>query len=95
MEAASRSLKDYSQASIDALVDKVSDGQSEDGMFKEAPISYRDVETVKDTFKRRLATIYHSRVAYPELKKSSVEQAKKSSAEQAKDTSSEGAEKQS
>ena len=95
VEAASRSLKDYSQASIDALVDKVIDGQSEDGMFKEAPISYRDVETVKDTFKRRLATIYHSRVAYPELKKSSVEQAKKSSAEQAKDTSSEGAEKQS
>ena len=103
VEAASRSLKDYSQASIDALVDKVIDGQSEDGMFKEAPISYRDVETVKDTFKRRLATIYHSRVAYPELKKSSADQAKKSSADQAKkssadqakDTSSEGAEKQS
>lgn len=70
VEAASRSLPDYSRESIDALVDKIIDGQQKDGMFKESPISFRDVETVKETFKKRLATIYHSRVAYPEIKKS-------------------------
>lgn len=69
VEAASRSLPDYSRESIDALVDKIIDAQQKDGMFKESPISFRDVETVKETFKKRLATIYHSRVAYPELKK--------------------------
>lgn len=69
VEAASRSLSDYSQDSIDALVDKIVDSQAADGMFKEAPISYRDVEIVKDTFKKRLSTIYHSRIAYPEIKK--------------------------
>ncbi len=67
VEAASRSLKDYTPASINALVDKIIDGQQADGLFKEAPISYKDVEKVKDTFKKRLATIYHSRIAYPEL----------------------------
>lgn len=69
VEAASRSLKDYSRESIDNLVDKIIDGQIADGLFREAPISFSDIETVRNTFKKRLATIYHSRVAYPELKK--------------------------
>ena len=70
VEAASRSLKDYSAKSIDALVDKIIDTQQSEGLFKESPISFRDVETIKNTFKKRLATIYHSRIAYPEIKKS-------------------------
>lgn len=68
VEAASRSLKDYSVESIDALVDKIIDTQVKDGLFKESPLSFNDLETVKRTFKKRLATIYHSRVAYPEIK---------------------------
>lgn len=69
VEAASRSLQDYSAKNIDALVDKIIDGQIADGLFKESPISFRDIEEVKATFKKRLATIYHTRVAYPTLKK--------------------------
>lgn len=69
VEAASRSLKDYTPQSIDNLVDKIIDSQVQDGLLKEAPISFRDVETVKRSFKSRLSTIYHSRVAYPEMKK--------------------------
>lgn len=69
VEAASRSLKDYSPQAISALVDKIIDTQMADGMFKESPISFKDVETVKETFKKRLSTIYHSRVAYPEIRK--------------------------
>ena len=69
VEAASRSLPDYTKESIDGLVDKIIDSQQNEGLFKESPISFRDVETVKATFKKRLATIYHSRVAYPEIKK--------------------------
>lgn len=70
IEAASRSLKDYSRESIDALVDKIIDGIVADGLLRESPITFADVEKIKATFKKRLATIYHSRVAYPELKKS-------------------------
>lgn len=68
VEAASRSLKDYSESSIDNLVDKIVNSQISDGLMKESPLSFKDVETVKNTFKKRLATIYHSRVSYPELK---------------------------
>lgn len=69
VEAASRSLKDYTQDSIDSLVDNIIDSQVREGRFKESPISIKDIETVKDTFKKRLATIYHSRIAYPKINK--------------------------
>ena len=69
VEAASRSLSDYSPESIDRLVENIINGQIADGMYKESPISFRDVETIKNVFKKRLATIYHTRVRYPEMKK--------------------------
>ena len=69
VEAASRSLKDYSPESINNLVDKIIDSQQAEGLFNESPISFRDIQTIKKTFKKRLATIYHARIAYPELKK--------------------------
>lgn len=58
---------DDAQRAIGNLVDRIIDSQIADGLLKEAPISFRDVETVKDTFKKRLSTIYHSRVVYPEM----------------------------
>lgn len=69
VEAASRSLKDYTPEAINSLVDRIIDTQMKDGLFNDAPISFKDVETIKETFKKRLSTIYHSRVAYPELRK--------------------------
>lgn len=69
VEAASRSLKEYSQAEIDALVDRIIDAQIADGLFKESPLSFADVEEIKRTFKKRLATIYHTRIAYPTINK--------------------------
>ena len=69
VEAASRSLKDYSQKSINDLVDRLSDSQTADGLLRESPLSFKDVETIKQTFKKRLATIYHTRVAYPDIKR--------------------------
>ena len=68
VEAASRSLTDYSTEAIDSLVDKIIDGQVRDGMFRDSPISFKDVEDIKAAFKKRLQTMYHGRVAYPEIK---------------------------
>ena len=68
VEAASRSLQDYSPESIDKLVENIINGQIADGLHKESPISFKDVETIKKVFKSRLATIYHTRVRYPEMK---------------------------
>ena len=69
VEAASRSLPEYTPDTINSLVDRIIDTQMADGLFNESPISFRDIQTIKNTFKKRLSTIYHSRVAYPELKK--------------------------
>jgi len=69
VEAASRSLKSYDEASINGLVDRLIDTQISDGLYKDSPITFLDVEIVKDTFKKRLASIYHARVAYPTLHK--------------------------
>lgn len=69
VEAASRSLQDFSPESISNLVDKIVDDKVKEGLLNDSPLSFRDVQTIKDSFKKRLATIYHSRVSYPELKK--------------------------
>lgn len=69
VEAASRSLKSYTEESISCLVDKIIDGQVQDGFFKECPITFKDIATVKSVFKEKLKTMYHTRISYPELKK--------------------------
>lgn len=69
VEAATRSLPTFTEESIRNLVEKIIDTQLEEGYFKNAPITFRDIQTVKDVFVDKLKTIYHSRVAYPELKK--------------------------
>ena len=69
VEAASRSLPEYTEESISTLVDRVVDGQVAEGHFKECPITFRDINDIKTVFKEKLRTIYHTRISYPELKK--------------------------
>jgi putative nucleotidyltransferase with HDIG domain len=68
VEASSRSLPEYTENSLRNLVDKIIDAQLAEGYFRLAPITFKDIQTVKDVFVEKLATIYHSRIAYPELK---------------------------
>lgn len=69
VEAASRSLLEYTEESINGLVEKIVDGQVSDGYFKECPITFKDIALVKALFKEKLKTVYHTRITYPELKK--------------------------
>lgn len=68
VEAASRSLKEYTEESISNLVDKIIDSQVQEGYFKECPITFKDIANVKTVFKEKLKTMYHTRISYPELK---------------------------
>jgi len=68
VEAASRSMTDHSPESISALVNKIIDGQIAEGLHNDSPISFRDVQAIKEVFAQRLRTMYHSRISYPELK---------------------------
>ena len=68
VEARSRSLKEYTFESIDEMVESMINSQIAAGQFKDAPITFRDVETVKFVFKEKIKNIYHTRIAYPEAK---------------------------
>ena len=69
VEAASRSLSEYTEESIGTLIEKIIDGQVSEGYFKECPITFKDIAMVKALFKEKLKTVYHTRITYPELKK--------------------------
>lgn len=69
VEAASRSLPDYTEKSIRELVDRLIDGQVAEGFFRDCPITFRDIAYAKTVLIEKLKTIYHTRLSYPELKK--------------------------
>ena len=69
VEAASHSLKEHTESNIHELVDKIIDSQLENGQFTLTPLTFKDIDTIKSTFKERLKAIYHTRISYPEEKK--------------------------
>lgn len=69
VEAASRSLPDYTEQSIRGLVERVIDTQVAEGYFRECPITFRDIQYAKTVLIEKLKTVYHTRVSYPSEKK--------------------------
>ncbi len=69
IEAASRSLPDYTEQSIRSLVERLIDTQVAEGYFRECPITFRDIQYAKTVLIEKLKTIYHTRVSYPSEKK--------------------------
>jgi hypothetical protein len=65
VEAASRSLSEYTEESISGLVNKIIDSQVADGYFHDCPITFRDIATAKRVLIERLKTMYHTRIQYP------------------------------
>lgn len=74
VEAASRSLPEYTEESISTLVNRMIDQDVTDGYFKECPITFRDLAIAKLVLVERLKAIYHTRISYPEMKKASEEE---------------------
>lgn len=68
IEAASKSLKTYDEETFRQLVNRIVDGLVADGRLNRAKITLRDIQTAKESFIRGLESIYHARIAYPELK---------------------------
>ena len=69
VEAAARSLPEYTEASISELVNRIINGQMSEGFFEYCPITFRDVAVAKQVLIERLKSVYHTRVSYPKLKK--------------------------
>ena len=66
VEAASRSIKDPDSQKISNLVDNIIKSQMDEGQYNNTNITMRDITTVKRLFKKRLMSIYHVRIEYPD-----------------------------
>lgn len=69
IEASSRSLKEYTDESIDALVEKIVNSMVTEHSLDNTPIQLKQISQIKEILKEKLRNIYHTRIAYPELKK--------------------------
>lgn len=77
VEAVSRTLRDKTEENISKLVNDIIDGQVAEGRFQNADITFKDIAAVKRVFIDMLTNIYHSRIAYPPLKKAENEKDEK------------------
>ncbi len=71
VEAASRSLPEYTDESITQLVNRIIDGQMEEGLLRDTPLTFKNIEAIKQIFIQKLKTIYHTRISYPDLESNS------------------------
>ncbi len=69
VEAASHSIKEYTEENIDRLVNQIIDPKISDGSLALCPLTFQDISTIKSVFKERLKAIYHTRISYPSDKK--------------------------
>lgn len=67
VEAASRSLKTYTDETLGGLFDKIVNAQINEGLFRESPLTFKDIEIIKAVFVDKLKIMYHTRISYPEL----------------------------
>jgi hypothetical protein len=65
VEAASRSLANYSDENIGELVERIVYIQEQDGQYSQTPLTFKDITDIKNVFIKRLSNIYHARIAYP------------------------------
>jgi putative nucleotidyltransferase with HDIG domain len=65
VEAAARVLQDPTPEKIREVIDHIVKQRIEQGQLREAPLTLKQLEIVKDQFARVLMGTYHSRIDYP------------------------------
>ena len=68
VEAASRTLKEFTPEAYSAFVERIVAGKMDEGQFDRADITISELGTVKETLKQYLAQIHHERIVYPKQK---------------------------
>ncbi|MEX2370387.1 MAG: HDIG domain-containing metalloprotein [Bacteroidales bacterium] len=66
VEAASRSMNEINEESLNLLVDNIVAHQTEEDQYSDADITFRDIAEIKKIFKQKLINIHHARITYPE-----------------------------
>ncbi len=65
VEAASRTLKEYTEESVDSLVEQIVQSKINQNLLINADITFAEIDKVKQVLKTKLKNIYHTRVEYP------------------------------
>ena len=65
LEAASRTLPEFSYETVSAFVEDIYKKKFEAGQFDLADISLRELDTVKETLKNYITQVHHGRIVYP------------------------------
>lgn len=66
VEASSRSLKEHTEQGLSQLMNRIIDGIVGEGMLNNTPLTFRDIQVIKEVFLVKLKTMYHSRITYPD-----------------------------
>jgi putative nucleotidyltransferase with HDIG domain len=66
VEAASKSLSQPTEQNINDLVDNIIQDHFDKGQFENANITLRDITIAKEVLKKKLLSINHVRIAYPD-----------------------------
>ncbi len=65
VEAASRSLKQITEETVDNLIEGIINKQVANGQIEEADITFKEIATAKEILKQKIKNIYHTRIEYP------------------------------
>ncbi len=68
IEAASRTLKEFTPEAFDRFVEEIVAGKEKAGQLEDADITLREMNLMKSMLKTHLQQIYHGRVVYPKRK---------------------------
>ncbi|SUB78478.1 HD family phosphohydrolase [Porphyromonas macacae] len=66
VEASSRSLKEVTEEGLEQLVNKIVGNIISEGLLNDTPITFHDVQIIKSVFVKKLKTMYHARITYPD-----------------------------
>lgn len=69
VEAASRAMKNPTYNKLETLIDKITEDHISEGQLNNCPLTFRQIQIIKETFLSILVGVYHSRVEYPEDEK--------------------------
>ena len=69
IEAASRTLTEFTPEAFDRFVENIISGKEKDGQLEDADLTLHELNVIKKMLKTYLQQIYHGRVAYPKRKR--------------------------
>lgn len=69
VEAACRSMKEPTYKKLENQINRVVDDHIHDGQLSNCPLTFRQIQIIKDTFLSILKGVYHTRIEYPDDEK--------------------------